>query len=73
MRQRRDPALSKSKSPVSSSRKIPLTNGVYVKGEVQGLPVLFTADTGASMTVISTRVYDLINDSDQIIKIMLKL
>ena len=35
-----------------------LTDGVYVKGMVNGEPVTFTADTGASKTIISTKVYE---------------
>ena len=34
-----------------------LCNGLYVKGSVEGVPVTFTADTGASRTVLSKRVY----------------
>jgi len=35
--------------------------GVYVAGAIEGSPVLFTADTGASHTVVSTRVYERLN------------
>ena len=31
---------------------------MYIKGEVEGIPVIFTADTGASATVLSTKLYD---------------
>jgi hypothetical protein len=38
--------------------KSTLCSGVYIKGEIEGVPILFTADTGASKSVISTRVFD---------------
>ena len=31
---------------------------MYVKGKVNSIPVTFTADTGASRTIISTRVFE---------------
>ena len=31
---------------------------VYVEGNVEGRPVVFTADTGASGTILSSRVFD---------------
>jgi hypothetical protein len=34
---------------------------VYVKGTVNGFPVTFTADTGATRTIVSTRVFKQIN------------
>ncbi len=43
---------------VSGDRNKRLCNGVYIKGHIEGIPILFTADTGASRTVISERVYD---------------
>ena len=33
------------------TRKLP--DGVYIRGSVQGYPLLFTTDTGASKTIIS--------------------
>ena len=39
-------------------RRKPCSHGVYVKGTVEGVPVLFTADTGATRTVISDRIYN---------------
>ncbi|XP_052778481.1 uncharacterized protein LOC128215916 [Mya arenaria] len=35
-----------------------LAEGVYVKGSVNGHSVTFTADTGASRTIVSTRVFE---------------
>ncbi|MES9884358.1 MAG: retropepsin-like aspartic protease, partial [Sedimenticola sp.] len=32
--------------------------GLYIAGMVEQVPVVFTADTGASKTIVSTRVYD---------------
>ncbi len=43
---------------VTNERDKRLCNGVYIKGQIEGIPILFTADTGASRTVISERVYD---------------
>lgn len=40
-----------------------LCSGVYVKGMVESVPVFFTADTGASRTIISTRVFNKIRES----------
>lgn len=49
------------KQPIANNRepkKPKLCDGVYVEGAVNGVAVLFTADTGASRTVISTRVFE---------------
>jgi hypothetical protein len=35
-----------------------LCSGLYIKGVIEGMPTLFTADTVASKTVISIRVFD---------------
>ena len=43
---------------VLPQKKRRLSDGVYVHGAVNGEPVLFTADTGASRTVLSTRLYE---------------
>ena len=40
-----------------------LCNGVYIHGSVQGTPVVYTTDTGASRTIISQRVYNRISKS----------
>ena len=42
----------------SVKRRKTLSDGVYVKGTVQGQAVLFAADSGASKTVIGKHVYD---------------
>ena len=42
-----------------------LDDGIYVHGAVNGEPVLFTADTGASQTVLSTRVYEGLEPQDR--------
>ena len=39
-------------------RGLPQTAGVYVKGEILGVNVWFTVDTGASRTVLSKRVFN---------------
>ena len=40
-----------------------LTNRLYVKGCIEGVPVVYTTDTGASKTVISTRLFEIIKAS----------
>ena len=42
-----------------------LCDGVYVKGKVEGVDMIFTADTGASRTVVSSRVYDKIEKANR--------
>jgi len=37
-----------------------ITEGLYVQGSVNGVPVRFTADTGASQTVVSNQVFEAI-------------
>lgn len=44
-------------------RKLP--DGIYIRGSVEGYPVLFTTDTGASKTVLSKRVYDALKSEDK--------
>ena len=41
-------------------RKLPQCDGVYVNGTIQGVAVVFTADTGSSSTIISERIYNTI-------------
>ena len=38
-------------------------DGLYVNGYIEGVPVVFTADTGASKTVVSTEVFERIDRS----------
>ena len=38
-------------------RGTPKSSGVYVKGKIQDISVWFTIDTGATRTVVSTRVF----------------
>ena len=45
------------------TRKLP--DGVYIRGSVQGYPILFTADTGASKTTVSSRVFDSMRPKDK--------
>ena len=40
--------------------------GVYIRGAVENIPVVFTVDTGASRTVVSRRVYDQICEASQL-------
>ena len=54
--------------PVDTERsetRTRLADGVYVKGAVNGEPVVFTADTGASRTVVSSRIFQKIPAKDR--------
>jgi len=42
-----------------------LSTGIYIKGLIGKTPVTFTADTGASRTVVSSRVYDQLSPEDK--------
>ncbi|KAH3860129.1 hypothetical protein DPMN_023020 [Dreissena polymorpha] len=42
-------------------RRKPDSSGVYVKGSIQGINLTFTADTGATRTIISDRIYNKID------------
>ena len=42
-----------------------MPEGVYIRGSVQGYPILFTTDTGASKTIVSTRMYDAMRPEDK--------
>ena len=37
-------------------RGVPRVSGIYVKGQVEGVDLVYTVDTGASATLISTRI-----------------
>jgi hypothetical protein len=43
--------------PFLSSRRLPDSKGIYVEGKVNGSNVHFTADTGASTSILSFNVY----------------
>ena len=57
------PEEVEDKTSVKQCREV--SSGVYIKGSVEDVPILFTADTGASRTVISTRVYEKIDKEKQ--------
>ena len=40
-----------------ASRGLPSFTGVYVDGLVQGVQVTFTIDTGATTTILSSKIY----------------
>ena len=44
--------------PGTARRNMPTFDGVYIDGEIQGIEVTFTVDTGATTTIVSPRVYD---------------
>ena len=48
---------------IKVTRKLP--DGVYIRGSVQGYPLLFTTDTGASKTIISNRVFESLKPEDR--------
>ena len=43
---------------IEIKRGIPIVNGIYVKGSVNTVKVLYTLDTGASCSLLSTKVYE---------------
>ena len=48
---------------IKSSRKLP--DGIYIRGLVQGYPIIFTADTGASKSIISRGTYEAMDPADK--------
>ena len=48
---------------IKTSRKLP--DGIYIRGSVQGYPIIFTADTGASKTIISRGTYESMDPADK--------
>ena len=48
---------------IKITRKLP--DGIYIRGTVQAYPLLFTADTGASKTIISRRMYESFKPEDR--------
>lgn len=38
-------------------REVPVYNGIYVDGELQGLEVTYTVDTGASTSIVSSKLF----------------
>ena len=48
---------------IKVTRKLP--DGVYIRCTVQGYPLLFNTDTGASKTIISNRVFDSLKPEDR--------
>ena len=48
---------------IKTSRKLP--DGIYIRGSVQGYPIIFTADTGASRTIISRGTYEAMDPADK--------
>ena len=41
-----------------SNHKLPKSIGAYADSRLEGVPLFFTADTGAARTVVSKRVFD---------------
>lgn len=46
-------------------RGFPLSDTVYILGNVYGVPVNYVLDTGAEKTVVSEKIYNKIKDSDK--------
>ncbi|CAC5426771.1 unnamed protein product [Mytilus coruscus] len=42
-------------------KKIPQYHGAYIKGKIQNKPIVYTVDTGASTTVLSTKIFNQLN------------
>ena len=42
-------------------RRLKRSDGIYIEGEIEGVPVTFTADTGATRSIISPRIYNSIS------------
>jgi hypothetical protein len=43
--------------PFSTNRRLPDTDGIYIEGKINGTDVHFTADTGASTSILSYKLY----------------
>ena len=56
---------SDGKTDAEVRRGMPKVTGVYVKGSVCGVDVIFTIDTGASTSMISQRVYKEISKANK--------
>ena len=50
--------LRREKDIIRLERPRQLADGVYIKGKVNNIPVIFTTDTGATRTIVSKRVFD---------------
>ena len=46
-------------------REIPTVDGVYIKGSVQNYEIVYTVDTGASITLLSKNIFDSIPEHDK--------
>ena len=42
-----------------------MPDGVYIRGSVEGYPILFTTDTDASKTIVSSRIFDSMRPEDK--------
>ena len=42
-------------------RRLKRSEGIYVEGEIEGIKLTFTADTGATRSIISPRIYNSIS------------
>ena len=42
-----------------------MPDGVYIRGSVEGYPILFTTDTGASKTIVSSRIFESMRPEDR--------
>ena len=48
---------------ITTGRKVSQYHGVYVEARIEGVNLNFTADTGATRTIISNRIYNLIPEN----------
>ena len=44
-------------------RRLNRSDGVYIEGEIEGVKITFTTDTGATRTIISPSVYNCISSN----------
>ncbi|KAH3801602.1 hypothetical protein DPMN_155258 [Dreissena polymorpha] len=51
--------------PVSSCNDRDYGDGLYIEGTVEDTPVVFTTDTGASKTIVSSRIFNRLRESEK--------
>lgn len=43
---------------IKEKTRVPKCSGAYIEGKIQNKPIMYTVDTGASRTVLSTKIYN---------------
>ncbi|XP_053395476.1 uncharacterized protein LOC128555819 [Mercenaria mercenaria] len=59
------PEVRDTLRPTALRRKAGLCDGIYIRGIIQGTPVVLTADTGASETVLSARFFNRLDEENR--------